>query len=76
MPAPARRESIHGWGVTSRFEVDAGDTPVRAGVTDDRGVTTLTLTTGVAAGDTVAVTAEPTGGVDAPTGTPVLAGKS
>jgi len=53
-----------------------GDTPVRAGVTDDHGVTTLTLTTGVAAGDTVAVTAEPAGGVDAPTGTPVLAGKS
>jgi hypothetical protein len=63
-------------GKTREAWVIRGDTPVRAGVTDDRGVTTLTLTTGVVSGDTVAITAEPAGGVDAPTGVPVLAGKS
>jgi hypothetical protein len=69
LPAAAAGKTWEAW-------VIRGDTAVRAGVTDDRGVTTLTLTTSVAAGDTVAVTAEPAGGVDAPTGTPVLAGKS
>jgi anti-sigma factor RsiW len=69
LPAAAAGKTWEAW-------VIRGDTPVRAGVTDDRGVTTLTLTTGVAPGDTVAVTAEPAGGVDAPTGSPVLAGKS
>jgi anti-sigma-K factor RskA len=69
LPSAAAGKTWEAW-------VIRGDTPVRAGVTDDHGVTTLTLTTGVAAGDTVAVTAEPAGGVDAPTGTPVLAGKS
>jgi anti-sigma factor RsiW len=69
LPAAAAGKTWEAW-------VIRGDTPVRAGITDDHGVTTLTLTTGVAAGDTVAVTAEPAGGVDAPTGTPVLAGKS
>jgi hypothetical protein len=69
LPAAAAGKTWEAW-------VIRGDTPVRAGVTDEHGLTTLTLTTGVAAGDTVAVTAEPAGGVDAPTGTPVLAGKS
>ena len=67
-PAPA--------GKTWEAWVIRGDTPVRAGITDDRGLTTLTLSAAVASGDTVAVTPEPAGGLDAPTGTPVLAGKS
>ena len=65
-----------GAGKTWEAWVIRADTPIRAGVTDERGVTTLTLTTGVVNGDTVAITAEPAGGVDAPTGPPVLAGKS
>ena len=69
LPAPAAGTTWEAW-------VIHGDTPMRAGVTNDHGVTTLTLTTGVAAGDTVAITSERAGGVDAPTGTPVLAGKS
>jgi len=67
-PAPA--------GKTWEAWVIRGDTPVRAGITDERGLTTLTLSAAVASGDTVAVTPEPAGGLDAPTGTPVLAGKS
>jgi anti-sigma-K factor RskA len=67
-PAPA--------GKTWEAWVIRGDTPVRAGITDERGLTTLTLSAAVAAGDVVAVTPEPAGGVDAPTGSPVLAGKS
>jgi len=67
-PAPA--------GKTWEAWVIRGDTPVRAGITDERGLTTLTLSAAVASGDTVAVTPEPAGGVDAPTGSPVLAGKS
>ena len=67
-PAPA--------GKTWEAWVIRGDTPVRAGITDERGLVTLTLSAPVAAGDTVAVTPEPAGGLDAPTGTPVLAGKS
>jgi len=63
-------------GKTWEAWVIRGDTPVRAGVTGDAGVTALTLTAPIAPGDTVAVTAEPAGGVDAPTGSPVLAGKS
>jgi len=63
-------------GKTWEAWVIRGDTPVRAGLTDERGVTTLTLTAAVAGGDTIAVTPEPQGGVDAPTGTPVLAGRS
>jgi anti-sigma-K factor RskA len=69
LPAAAAGKTWEAW-------VIRGDTPVRAGVTNDHGVTTLTLATGVAPGDTVAVTVEPAGGVDAPTGSPVLAGKS
>ena len=67
-PAPA--------GKTWEAWVIRGETPVRAGITDERGLTTLTLSAAVASGDTVAITAEPAGGLDAPTGTPVLAGKS
>ena len=63
-------------GKTWEAWVIRGDTPVRAGITDERGLTTLTLSAAVASGDTVAVTPEPAGGLDAPTGTPVLAGKS
>lgn len=53
-----------------------GETPLAAGITNDRGVTTLVLTAPLAAGDGVAVTLEPSGGVDRVTGTPVLAGKT
>ena len=63
-------------GKTWEAWVIRGDTPVRAGITDQSGLTTLTLSAAVAAGDTVAITPEPAGGLDAPTGTPVLAGKS
>ena len=63
-------------GKTWEAWVIRGDTPVRAGLTDERGVTTLTLSAAVAGGDTIAITPEPQGGVDAPTGTPVLAGRS
>jgi anti-sigma-K factor RskA len=69
LPAAAAGKTWEAW-------VIRGDTPVRAGVTDGHGVLSLTLTTRVAAGDAVAITAEPDGGLDAPTGTPVLAGKS
>lgn len=53
-----------------------GDVPTRAGVTGDTGLTTLELTAGLAPGDTVAITAEPRGGVDRPTGAAVMAGKT
>jgi anti-sigma-K factor RskA len=69
LPAPASGKTWEAW-------VIRGGTPVRAGVTDARGVTALTLTANVAGGDTIAVTQEPAGGVDAPTGAPVLAGTS
>jgi anti-sigma-K factor RskA len=69
LPAPASGKTWEAW-------VIRGGTPVRAGVTDARGVTALTLTANVAGGDTIAVTQEPAGGVDAPTGPPVLAGTS
>lgn len=69
LPAPASGKTWEAW-------VIRGGTPVRAGVTDARGVTALTLTANVAGGDTIAVTEEPAGGVDAPTGRAVLAGTS
>jgi anti-sigma factor RsiW len=53
-----------------------GETPLAAGITNDRGVTTLVLTAPLASGDGVAVTLEPSGGVDRVTGNPVLAGKT
>ena len=52
------------------------DTPVRAGITDDRGVTTLELGAPLRVGDSVAITAERPGGVDSPTGALVLSGRS
>jgi hypothetical protein len=59
-------------GKTWEAWVIHGDTPVRAGITDERGITTLELAAPLGSGDTVAVTAEPPGGVDSPTGPPVL----
>jgi len=53
-----------------------GETPRAAGITNERGVTTLVLTVPLASGDGVAVTLEPSGGVDRVTGNPVLAGKT
>jgi anti-sigma-K factor RskA len=53
-----------------------GETPLAAGITDERGVTTLVLTAPLGSGDTVAVTLEPSGGVERVTGKPVLAGKT
>jgi anti-sigma-K factor RskA len=53
-----------------------GETPLAAGITNDRGVTTLVLTAPLASGDGIAVTLEPSGGVDRVTGNPVLAGKT
>ena len=63
-------------GKTWEAWVIRGDVAVRAGITDDRGVTTLELAAPLGAGDTVAITAEAAGGVDSPTSAPVLAGKS
>ncbi len=53
-----------------------GEVATRAGITADRGLTTRELTAVLAPGDTVAITAEPPGGVDRPTGAPVMAGKT
>lgn len=53
-----------------------GGTAIRAGLSDERGVLLLPLTTAYASGDTVALTAEPPGGVDSPTSATVLEGKS
>ena len=63
-------------GKTWEAWVIRGDVPARAGVTDAHGVLTLVLTAPLAPGDTVAITPEPAGGVDRPTGTAVLTGKS
>ena len=52
------------------------ESPLAAGITNERGVTTLVLTAPLASGDGVAVTLEPSGGVDRVTGNPVLAGKT
>jgi anti-sigma factor RsiW len=69
LPAPPSGKTWEAW-------VIKGETPLAAGITSDRGVTTLVLTAPVASGDTVAVTLEPSGGVDRVTGAPVLAGKT
>ncbi len=53
-----------------------GSLPVRAGVTGERGVTVLILEAPLGAGDTVALTPEPAGGVAVPTGPVVLSGRS
>ena len=63
-------------GKTWEAWVLRGETPVAAGITNDRGVTTLVLTAPLTTGDGVAVTLEPSGGVDRVTGNPVLAGKT
>ncbi len=63
-------------GKTWEAWVLRGETPRAAGITNDRGVTTLVLTAPLAGGDGVAVTLEPSGGVDRVTGAPVLAGKT
>ena len=49
---------------------------MRSGGAQSRGVTTLELGAPLGPGDTVAITAEPAGGVDRPIGAPVLAGTS
>lgn len=51
-----------------------GDVATRAGITEDRGLTTLELSAPLAAGDTIAITPEPAGGVDRPTGASAMAG--
>src|SRR5438093_1376206 len=63
-------------GKTWEAWVLRGETPLAAGITNDRGVTTLLLTAPLTTGDGVAVTLEPSGGVDRVTGNPVLAGKT
>jgi anti-sigma factor RsiW len=63
-------------GKTWEAWVLRGETPLAAGITNDRGVTTLVLIAPLASGDGVAVTLEPSGGVDRVTGAPVLAGKT
>lgn len=63
-------------GKTWEAWVLRGETPLAAGITNDRGVTTLVLTAPLVSGDGVAVTLEPSGGVDRVTGAPVLAGKT
>jgi len=69
LPAPPSGKTWEAW-------ILRGETPLAAGITNDRGVTTLVLTAPLAAGDGVAVTLEPSGGVDRVTGAPVLAGKT
>jgi hypothetical protein len=68
LPAPPAGKTWEAW-------VIRGQTPVAAGITDARGVTTLVLRAAPGAGDTVALTAEPSRGVDQPTGKVVLAGR-
>lgn len=63
-------------GKTWEAWVLRGETPLAAGITNERGVTTLVLTAPLASGDGVAVTLEPMGGVDRVTGAPVLAGRT
>lgn len=69
LPAAPSAKTWEAW-------VIRGETPVAAGITDERGVTTLVLTAPLGSGDTVAVTLEPSGGVERVTGRPVLAGKT
>ena len=69
LPAPPAGKTWEAW-------VIRGDAVARAGITDERGVSTLELAAPLASGDTVAITAEQSGGVDRPTGAPVLVGKT
>ena len=69
LPSAAAGKTWEAW-------VIRGDVPARAGLTDEHGLITMVLTAPLAPGDTVAITPEPAGGVDKPTGTAVLVGKS
>lgn len=69
LPAPPSGKTWEAW-------ILRGETPLAAGITSERGVTTLVLTAPLVSGDGVAVTLEPAGGVDRVTGAPVLAGKT
>jgi anti-sigma-K factor RskA len=69
LPAPPAGKTWEAW-------VLRGETPLAAGITNDRGVSTLVLTAPLASGDGVAVTLERSGGVDRVTGAPVLVGKT
>ena len=69
LPSAAAGKTWEAW-------VIRGDVPARAGLTDEHGLITMVLIAPLAPGDTVAITPEPAGGVDKPTGTAVLVGKS
>jgi anti-sigma factor RsiW len=69
LPAPPSGKTWEAW-------VLRGERPLAAGITNDHGLLTLVLTAPLATGDGVAVTLEPGGGVAAPTGALVLAGKT
>jgi anti-sigma-K factor RskA len=69
LPAPPSGKTWEAW-------ILRGETPLAAGITNERGVTTLVLTTRLVSGDGVAVTLEPAGGVDRVTGAPVLTGRT
>lgn len=69
LPAPPAGKTWEAWVIHA-------DVPVRAGVMNGSGLATLALEAPLRPGDTVAITAEPAGGVDRPTGSPVLAGRT
>lgn len=69
LPAPPAGKTWEAW-------VLRGERPVAAGISDARGVTILVLTERLAAGDGVAITLEPAGGVSAVTGRLILVGKT
>ncbi|HEV8670114.1 MAG TPA: anti-sigma factor [Candidatus Limnocylindria bacterium] len=69
LPAPPSGKTWEAW-------ILRGETARAAGITSDHGVTTLVLTAPLSSDDGVAVTLEPSGGVDRVTGNPVLAGKT
>lgn len=70
LPAPPAGKTWEAW-------VIRGEVPLAAGITEGRsGVVTLLLTQPVLAGDAVAVTLEPAGGLDRPSGRPVLLGRT
>ena len=63
-------------GKTWEAWVIRGATAVPAGIIDARGVSTLPLAAPLVPGDTVAITLEPSGGRDRPSGNPVLSGRA
>ncbi len=69
LPAPPSGKTWEAW-------VLHGEQALAAGITDEHGITTLVLTAPLGAGDAVAVTLEPSGGVQKVTGNPVLVGKT